>query len=609
MKKWFIALLLLCLPVFTVSAAEHTLSQPELLEQVQIPEHWAEPALRFCVGNGILMGKGDSLGEEDPATRAETAAILVRLLGAQGQKGDLSHFKDVKKSEWYYEELSAAVKIGILKGTGEATAEPNTSVTREQVFAMLCRAFGLQPSDPDLWQDFTDAGRISPYARNAVSALVERGVLNGYPDGTVLPGARITRSELAMLLYQLFTAIADDPADLPSEGRVLYRGAEPIPEGYALEGDLTVGCGIRDDLALADISVTGELRLACEAQLQIDLTGVKADSICLAVPAKLTADTAVDTVFCSGEGSELDVQAERIVAAAGCRILNDVQNLSCLGSGTVTLEGHAETVRLYAPVKLTGSGSAELIRLHASGCQVEIPYERQEDHSYEYDYANALSTVQTVYIWDTVTKDTKLYSSSGLYGVIRSLPEGTKLEHYYLQDGASAAGVITEDGVFGYVPVSHIRIPETLDLLDRPYSQGTMEGFVNGKGYSGSTGYLIWVSLKTQTVNIFTGSKGNWKLLRSAPCASGKPATPTVRGSFRVQYHYNQWNFDTYKVRYVTGFYEGYAFHSRCYSPDWSVLTDPTIGEPASHGCLRMLDEDCRFIYESIPYGTPVIVY
>ena len=167
----------------------------------------------------------------------------------------------------------------------------------------------------------------------------------------------------------------------------------------------------------------------------------------------------------------------------------------------------------------------------------------------------------------------------------------------------------TADGQFGYVPVKCIQIPKEQDISSTDYSQATMEGFVDQMGYSSRTKYLIWVSLKTQTVNLFTGSKGNWKLVRSMPCASGTAARPTVKGEFTVRYKYTEWNFGTYKVRYVTGFYEGYAFHSRTYNMSYTQMLDPTMGEPASHGCLRMLDEDCKFLFDNMPYDTRVVVY
>ena len=157
--------------------------------------------------------------------------------------------------------------------------------------------------------------------------------------------------------------------------------------------------------------------------------------------------------------------------------------------------------------------------------------------------------------------------------------------------------------------INCITIPTETDIDEEPYTDEVMEAFVNQKGYSSSTKYLVWVSLKTQTVNVFTGGKGNWTLTKSMPCASGKNSTPTVTGEFTVKSHAWEWNFGTYKVRYVTVFYEGYAFHSRIYKTDYSSLLDDTIGTPASDGCLRMLDDDCYYIFDQIPTGTRVVVY
>jgi hypothetical protein len=56
-------------------------------------------------------------------------------------------------------------------------------------------------------------------------------------------------------------------------------------------------------------------------------------------------------------------------------------------------------------------------------------------------------------------------------------------------------------------------------------------------------------------------------------------------------------------------FYGGYAFHSRIYNRSYSTMLDDAIGYPASDGCLRMLDEDCRYIIDEMPYNTRVVVY
>lgn len=565
-RRAFALVLILCLLIpMGVSAAVvtedgHVINHPELLEGFEFPKDWSEHALRFCVGNEILKGKSEGLVPEDPTTRAETAAILVRLLGVAAQSLDLSRFADVMPEEWYYAEVGAAVEHGILAGTSETTMEPNTAVTREQAFTMISRAFGLYPENVDGWQTFTDSDACAEYARNAVAALRERGVVSGYPDGTLRPKSLITRAELAQLIYVLFTAICDEPSQLPVSGRVLYRGAEPIPKGYAMTGSLTVA-GDGDSLTLNCVSIQKELTIRRRPGSEVSLSDCYAENLILSGQA-LSVDIGGDVAYCVVNGDGMT---------------------------------------------LTGRGSIDVLRLLGKDCDIQIPVGRVLQAG-AWNPDDALKIVETLVVWDTVTVDTYLYSSSDLTGRIMDLPAGTKLDHYYYREGERSASVYTENGRFGWVDIDCISIPADYEIHE-PYSTEVMEAFVNRKGYDSATGYLIWVSLKTQTVNVFTGKKGEWQLIRSMPCASGKNSTPTARGEFAIKNKLWEWDFGSYKVRYVSVFYGGYAFHSRIYNRSYSEMLDDAIGYPASDGCLRMMDEDCRYIMEDMPYNTRVVVY
>lgn len=535
----------------------HVIAHPELLEEYVFPDDWSADALRFCVGNGMMKGRANGLVPMDHTTRAETAALLVRMLGVKPSEGNLDRFADADPQAWYYPELTAAVEQGILNGTSQTTLAPNAPVTRQQAFVMIARAFGLYAADPFAWKNFSDGEDCADYARDAVCALTERGVVAGYPDGTIRPDRYITRAELAKLLYGLFTCICDTPESLPASGSVLYRGSQPIPAGYRLEGSLTI---------------TGELTL----------TGISVRDTLTLRPA-------------SGTAAVENCEAAMVVCATPGMTLNL----------TGTLE---RCVLQRDQITLTGTGSVSELILCAGDAVVEVPHTHLKDRT-KPDPADALKIVDTLTVWDTVTEDTVLYSGQNLTGWIRSLPAGTKLRHYYYREGNAAAAVYTEDGRFGWVNIRHIAIPTEQLKLDKPYPREIMEAFVNQKGYDSSTGYMIWVSLKTQTVNVFEGAQGSWKLIRSMPCASGKNSTPTARGEFAIKNKLWEWDFGTYKVRYVTVFYGGYAFHSRIYDRSYSTMLDDALGYPASDGCLRMRDEDCRYIMEQMPYGTRVVVY
>ena len=61
-----------------------------------------------------------------------------------------------------------------------------------------------------------------------------------------------------------------------------------------------------------------------------------------------------------------------------------------------------------------------------------------------------------------------------------------------------------------------------------------VENYVNGKGLSSSTEYLIWTHIDSQRTYIFEGSQYNWTLVKCFICSTGRDSTPTPRGTFKL---------------------------------------------------------------------------
>lgn len=140
------------------------------------------------------------------------------------------------------------------------------------------------------------------------------------------------------------------------------------------------------------------------------------------------------------------------------------------------------------------------------------------------------------------------------------------------------------------------------------YSRKVKKAFVNGKGYSSDTDYLIWISHYTQQVTIYKGSKKNWKIIRTFDCATGTASNHSPIGVYKITYKEPGWFYTSTKELYVTHFAGRNSFHTR---PLWNsgAVQNPTIGRPASHGCIRCYNEDAKFIYDNMPIGTTVVSY
>lgn len=130
------------------------------------------------------------------------------------------------------------------------------------------------------------------------------------------------------------------------------------------------------------------------------------------------------------------------------------------------------------------------------------------------------------------------------------------------------------------------------------YTTAQKELFVNSKGYSSPTDYLIWINQYTLNTTIFKGSKGNWKVVRSMPCVVGRYGKTTT-GVLRIKY----------KVTNLYGSYGLYFTGSIGYGNAFHRLMDGNTRGALSGGCVRLASSDLYFMYMNCPVGTTVLSY
>ena len=133
---------------------------------------------------------------------------------------------------------------------------------------------------------------------------------------------------------------------------------------------------------------------------------------------------------------------------------------------------------------------------------------------------------------------------------------------------------------------------------------------INSLGLESLTPYLIHVDINNQKTNIYNGSKNKWNLIKSYDCSTGVKGKDTPKGSFTIK-EKGDWFFsDKYKQggKYWVQFSGDYLFHSLPYDKTKTTIVDYTLGKPASHGCIRLEENNCKWIYENVPQGSKVII-
>lgn len=604
------------------SAAKHPTAD------YKFPNDWSRDALVFAVENGILAGdENRDLRPSDSITRAEMAAVLVRLLGAW-ETADLSAYRDVSADAWYAEELSVAVAAGIFGGVSASTMAPEAPITREQAMVVLCRAFGLVANDRTAYRTFTDHAKISAYARDCVSAMKELEMVNGYSDGSLRPQSSITRAEVAQLLFKLFDCIADAPEEIPASGTVLYRGDAALPSSLTLDGTLILGQAMDGEFEADGWRITGSLIVRTGTGTDADLQNATVGRLVCACTDGRIVGTASRVCLWSND-LDFSGNADTLISVDGTSRTEGTYGTVELRKGKLTLAGSAGKVTQGEDTALTLNGEAETVNLDGNGAslrgsghagtvcrnferyELSVDYDTLDDRyaaAYQQEHDNARNTVRTMKVACRVERETALFTNQNLTGYIKSIPAGETVYNEWHPSG-SVTYVSCADGSRGWINRWDCYIPDDEVFVDGDldYSKATKEGFVDLNNYDSDTEYLIWVSRYTQKVMVYRGHQGDWELIKTLPCASGENNTPTPEGVYEIGSRTTRWNFDYYYVENVSIFSGGHAFHSVLYNYDGSVYDD-RVGQPLSHGCVRMTIADCNYIY-NLPEHTRVIVY
>lgn len=551
------------------------------------------------VSAGYVEGYGGSLMADSTITRAEFVTLLYRvaanyiqpyqinssLAGGSVVKGSASlSYATLTDKLWLDCSSSSLSMFGAKAETVTLRSHSlsSLSIGGGSVLETLVIDCGGGDAAPGLLQGASlDTLRlVSAGSLSLTDSVIKNIEITGDNQTAVIGG-----SHEKLLISGSNNIISLRPtADI---GQILILGSGnsvSSPEGAVSLGSLeTIGSGNTVDLSA---NISGSLSAGGSGN-KITVSGDIAQGISVGgseITLALTSESPLGQVQISGGGNWLALKSPALDslavsgdyntitrdgegAAASLSITGESNKFilypgSILENGTVS--GRSNTLTINGELKsltidgrkttLDGEGRAESVTLNAGGCSITLPVDDLVDNGIDDEINRVLGLVTTQY--------------KGNYTLAWA--------------------------------------------QEHDYEAFEKEIWVNAKGYSSKSDYLIWINLSMQRVNIFRGSAENWTLDRSCIVGSGAPSTPTPVGVYTTTYKLSYgWTTATYTCRPVVGFRQnsGYAFHSRLYYPNSNRLTDASIGFPVSHGCIRMYDEDINYIYDNIPNGTTVVVY
>lgn len=372
--------------------------------------HWSFSSLNAAVANGLLNGfelnDGTYIKPEAALTRAQMAAIVNRAFGAQAA-ASLTGITDVPSYAWYAGEMAKAIQMGTFMR--DATMRPNDSITRQEAFVVLARAFKLKDSGTSYapLNAFSDKAQVAAWAQAELSAMTAAGYVEG-SGGMLHPKDTITRAEFAKVMDNMvkqYIDVAGTYTDVAEKGNVVIRVPGVTLDGVSIDGDLVIGDGVGDgDAILKNITVEGRAVIRGGGENSVKFIGSATDvkNIVITRGADgrvriLTQDGAVlaeaevdgdSDVILEGEFESVTVLSENVTVTAQNATITDVAvqgaNSNVILSGTTTVTTVAvsgtsssvavqsgatvETVKVTAPsVTVSGEGTVKTVEVQSGG--------------------------------------------------------------------------------------------------------------------------------------------------------------------------------------------------------------------------------------------------
>ncbi len=127
--------------------------------------------------------------------------------------------------------------------------------------------------------------------------------------------------------------------------------------------------------------------------------------------------------------------------------------------------------------------------------------------------------------------------------------------------------------------------------------------------FSNSDNFKIEVDLGKQKVFVYYKEK----IIREMVCSGGAESSPTPTGEFttsqKIEYDWIE-RFDM-GAYYWVRFYKTYLFHSIPFDKEGNMMMVEyeKLGNPVSHGCIRLKVEEAKWLYEKLPLGVKVLIY
>lgn len=174
--------------------------------------YWAHNDIDSVIALSLFKGtSGTTFGPDIVMSRCMLITVLYRLEGSPDVTGYENRFTDVDAGGYYYNALLWGSHNNISNGYSDGRFAPDDPLTREQLVTFLHRYANYKGYDTDVYTDiggYSDAAKVSPFARESMCWAIGAGIVNGTGNNTLSPQDSALRAQVAAMFNRFAGGMA-----------------------------------------------------------------------------------------------------------------------------------------------------------------------------------------------------------------------------------------------------------------------------------------------------------------------------------------------------------------------------------------------------------------
>lgn len=174
--------------------------------------YWAHNDIDSVIALSLFKGtSGTTFGPDIVMSRCMLITVLYRLEGSPDVAGYENRFTDVDAGGYYYNALLWGSHNNISNGYSDGRFAPDDPLTREQLVTFLHRYANYKGYNTDVYTDiggYSDAAKVSPFARESMCWAIGAGIVNGTGNNTLSPQDSALRAQVAAMFNRFAGGMA-----------------------------------------------------------------------------------------------------------------------------------------------------------------------------------------------------------------------------------------------------------------------------------------------------------------------------------------------------------------------------------------------------------------